>query len=220
MGSVLVDGLSSSEAEALEELLPECPIVALPAGLSRPGRSLGDASLLVIERGVVTVCSACADRGTVVLFDLGPGAVSSVPRRDDLVRALLDSCLTLVPESVYGRFLAVPALSRLVLQRLDATLRKAELAITSVAGTRSLEARLRQKLVQLAGEYGRVGANGIRIDVPLTHELLGEMTGARRESVTRTLAVLHNSGFVVRDGRSYRLPGCEPAALDEFLGRG
>jgi CRP-like cAMP-binding protein len=129
------------------------------------------------------------------------------------VRALVDSCLTVVPGAVYGRLMALPAFSRVVVERLEATLRKAELAIECVAGTRSLEARLRQKLLQLAGEYGRVGKTGIWIDVPLTHELLAAMTGARRESVTRALAGLVKSGFLVREGRSYRLLGCDAATL-------
>ena len=65
--------------------------------------------------------------------------------------------------------------------------------------------RVRAKLVQLACDHGRVGRDGVRLDIPLTHELLGEMVGSARETVTRALDELQAEGFVVRRGRSYRI---------------
>jgi CRP/FNR family transcriptional regulator len=58
-------------------------------------------------------------------------------------------------------------------------------------------------LIQLARDHGRVGREGIRLDFPLTHDLLGEMTGSARETVTRALDALQREGFVVREGRTY-----------------
>jgi len=50
-----------------------------------------------------------------------------------------------------------------------------------------------------------VVAGGVRLDFPVTHELLGEMIGSARETVSRALDRLESTGFVVREGRSYRL---------------
>jgi CRP-like cAMP-binding protein len=73
--------------------------------------------------------------------------------------------------------------------------------------------RVRQKLAQLAREFGRVNPDGIRIEFPLTHDLLAEMVASARETVTRSLDELHRGGFVTRDGHSYRLL-ISPEALD------
>jgi CRP-like cAMP-binding protein len=59
--------------------------------------------------------------------------------------------------------------------------------------------------VQLARDYGRVGREGVRLDLPLTHDLLSEMTGSARETVTRSLDDLQREGFVRRIGREYVL---------------
>ena len=73
--------------------------------------------------------------------------------------------------------------------------------------------RVRQKLVQLAREFGRVNPDGIRIELPLTHDLLAEMVASARETVTRGLDELQRSGFVARNGHSYTLL-ISPEALD------
>jgi CRP/FNR family transcriptional regulator len=65
--------------------------------------------------------------------------------------------------------------------------------------------RIRDKLLELARLHGRVGRDAIRLDFPLTHELLGEMTGLARETVTRALDELQREGFIVRRGRTYSL---------------
>ncbi len=65
--------------------------------------------------------------------------------------------------------------------------------------------RVHRKLRQLARDHGRVVPGGIRLDLPLTHELLGGMVGSARETVTWALAELAREGFVQRHGRSYHL---------------
>lgn len=74
--------------------------------------------------------------------------------------------------------------------------------------------RIREKLLQLAREHGRVVPGGVLIGIPLTHALLAEMVGSARETVTAALRRLEAEGFVSREGRDYRLavsPGsCDP----------
>jgi CRP-like cAMP-binding protein len=54
--------------------------------------------------------------------------------------------------------------------------------------------------IQSAGDGGRV-----RLDLPLTHALLGEMVGSERETVTRAVDQLESAGFLSREGSHYRL---------------
>jgi CRP-like cAMP-binding protein len=61
------------------------------------------------------------------------------------------------------------------------------------------------KLAQLARSYGRVGTDGLVLDLPLTHELLAEMVGSTRETVTRALARLAHEGMIRHERGRYRL---------------
>ena len=65
--------------------------------------------------------------------------------------------------------------------------------------------RVRRNLVQLARDYGRVTGDGVKLDLPLTHALLGEMIGSERETVTRAIDQLESAGFLSRQGSHYRL---------------
>ena len=64
---------------------------------------------------------------------------------------------------------------------------------------------IESKLLLLARGHGRVLRQGVRIDFPLTHERLADMTGTARETVTRVLEQLEREGMLSRDGRSYLL---------------
>ena len=81
-------------------------------------------------------------------------------------------------------------------------LRDRQESLRHFANVRHVE-RVREKLLQLARVHGRVGPGGVRLDLPLTHELLAEMVGSRRETVTFALADLQKEGFVAREGRTY-----------------
>jgi CRP/FNR family cyclic AMP-dependent transcriptional regulator len=68
----------------------------------------------------------------------------------------------------------------------------------------------------LADRWGRMTSDGIVIDVPLTHELLAGLVGARRPAVTTTLGELQRSGEITRrdDGR-WVVHGEPPVELNE-----
>src|SRR2546421_3852755 len=64
---------------------------------------------------------------------------------------------------------------------------------------------VRRRLAQLARTHGAVASGGVRVDLPLTHELLGQAVGSARETVTSALRTLEQEGFLIREGRLYRL---------------
>ena len=61
------------------------------------------------------------------------------------------------------------------------------------------DARIVERLVAI------VGREGVRLDLPITHELIADMVGCARETVTRAFEELQRSGFVRRRGRFYEL---------------
>ncbi|MEJ7790761.1 MAG: Crp/Fnr family transcriptional regulator [Gaiellaceae bacterium] len=90
------------------------------------------------------------------------------------------------------------------MELIESTLRQKSATILALADIRHTD-RVRRKLMQLAGDHGRDAPDGVHVQFPLTHELLAEMVGSARETVTRALDVLEREDFVRRDGRSYRL---------------
>jgi CRP/FNR family cyclic AMP-dependent transcriptional regulator len=79
-----------------------------------------------------------------------------------------------------------------------------------------LEDRLMLLFALLGERWGKVTADGILVDLSLTHEVLATMCGARRPSVTVALGQLRNDGVLRRtaDGRWLlaRLESAPPSA--------
>ena len=165
---------------------------------------MAGASFLIVEEGFVVIRSAPAERRGVILCHAGPGALLPAPLAGETLDALVDARITLVPETTYARLLAYPEAAAALSDALRATLRQKQVSMSNFASVRHVE-RVRRKLVQLAREHGRVAVDGVRLDFPLTHDLLAEMVGSARETVSRAIERLERAGFLVRDGRSYRL---------------
>jgi CRP-like cAMP-binding protein len=122
-----------------------------------------------------------------------------------------EELLGLVPSRV--RIISSPALDLLlsgsegahaIWDGLASALRRREELIASLSHSRHVD-RVREKLLRLARDYGKVDGRGVRIDLPLTHELLAEMVCSARETVTRAVDELEREGFVIREAGGYRL---------------
>ena len=68
-----------------------------------------------------------------------------------------------------------------------------------------LERRLVLLFWELAQRHGRVRPDGVHIELPLTHEVIASLTGARRPSVTTILSRLAARGVLRRSGRGWLL---------------
>jgi CRP/FNR family transcriptional regulator len=124
---------------------------------------------------------------------------------------LTDATIATVSADARDGLIASPDGARLVVDGLVETLKQKHGTIAGLARLHHVD-RVREKLIELAREHGRVGRDGIRLDFPLTHDLLGEMVGSARETVTRALDELQREGFVVRRGRTYSVQ-LEPEQL-------
>ena len=185
-------------------LLADSETRHISAGHSARSDSFGDASFLIVEEGFVVIRSAPAERRGIILCHAGAGALLPAPLQGETLDALIDAHITLVSETAYGRLLADAEAAPVLSDALRATLRQKQLSLANFASVRHVE-RVQRKLLQLAREHVRVGTDGVRLDFPLTHDLLAEMIGSARETVSRAVDRLERIGFLVRDGRSYRL---------------
>jgi CRP/FNR family transcriptional regulator, cyclic AMP receptor protein len=82
-----------------------------------------------------------------------------------------------------------------------------QLAISQVT---RVDERLLVLMWHLAERWGRVGPDGVRVPLRLTHEALGRLVGARRPSVTTALTGLAKRGCVERTPTGWLLHG-DPA---------
>lgn len=73
-----------------------------------------------------------------------------------------------------------------------------------------VDERLLVLMWHLAERWGRVGTDGVRVPLRLTHETLGRLVGARRPSVTTALSGLARRGCVERTPTGWLLHG-DPA---------
>jgi CRP/FNR family transcriptional regulator, cyclic AMP receptor protein len=81
-----------------------------------------------------------------------------------------------------------------------------------------LDIRLWLLFWELADRYGRVRADGVHVDLPLTHEVLSHLAAARRPSVSGALSRLAADGKLRREGRGWVLAGQPPADLRATIG--
>jgi CRP/FNR family transcriptional regulator, cyclic AMP receptor protein len=208
--------LSRSDRERFEQLL-QAPVVRLRGNTWHPPTKdyEGVYGLLVLG-GVLGRRLRLGDSTSLELLGRG-----------DIVRPWQDPPEAAIPAQIEWRVLA-PARLALLDERItqwiglrrELTLafsarivRRAQSAayLTAVSHVKRVEERLLAVLWHIATNWGHVTPQGVRIPFRLTHEVLGELVGAHRPSVTIGLGRLRERGDVARteDGKLL-LPGQPP----------
>jgi len=187
------------------ELTERLPSLRLAAGSSVQTDELDGIELLIVDDGLVVLRGAVPGSARrAITCHAGRGAFVLPPSEGESLVALTDATVLTISAETRDRLLESPQDARVLVDGLAESLRRKHAALASLARLHHVD-RVREKLMELAREHGRVGRDGIRLDFPLTHDLLGEMTGSARETVTRALDELQREGFVVRQGRTYSL---------------
>jgi biotin operon repressor len=203
-GRLLLGG-AHPDADRAAEILAGCPTFQLSPGEPHFRTTFLGTRLLAVEQGFVVVRTMPEGLPrSIITCEAGPGRVLLPPTADEVLLGLMASRLIGITAAARDRLLEVPAAALALVELLEIALAQKQEAIGNFAHTRHIE-RVRRKLLQLAQSYGRVVRGGIRIDFPVSHTLLADMIGSSRETVTRALDELQRSGFVARQGRTYRL---------------
>jgi CRP/FNR family transcriptional regulator, cyclic AMP receptor protein len=172
----------------------------------------------LLARDVVLVGHTCTEL-------LGEGDVIQpwIPSTDDgLVRyhvlwhVLAPSRLAILDDAFARTLAEWPQVMSMLLERairrtLRMSVHQALLQLSPV------ETRLVVLFWHLAERWGRVTPNGISVKLRMSHELLGQLVGCRRASVTTALHRVNDSGLVTRnnDG-TWLLRGSPPDELAEI----
>jgi hypothetical protein len=121
-------------------------------------------------------------------------------------RALLHSRVAVLDGGFVERIQPWPQISSALLRRVARRTRSLNVQRAITAQPR-LEIRIALFLWHLASRWGKVEPGGIRLPVPLTHQLLGRLVSAERPSVTHALSRLSQAGFVTGHGDEWHLHG-------------
>jgi CRP-like cAMP-binding protein len=157
--------------------------------------------LLVLD-GLVAVNTSVGDRAACELVGGGDLLQHVEPRTDELVaqtetcQALSPATFALLDGAFADRVGAVPQVGMALLRRAARRASEAE-TLRAIASHPRLEVRLVLLLWHLASRWGRVVPGGIRLTMPLTHRLLGQLVAAERPSISHAMHRLAQTELVV-----------------------
>jgi CRP/FNR family transcriptional regulator, cyclic AMP receptor protein len=183
----------------------------------------GGMGLLVLD-GVLAFEMQVGDRTTMEL--LGAGDLLPMPsgRPEELLegtqtwRVLCPTRLALLDAEFVDRVHPWPQIGQALMRR--AGRRMADInVLRAITAQPRLEVRLDLLLWHLAGRWGRVEPAGIRLSLPLTHRLLGQLAAAERPSISHALARLGNCGLVTGTTADLHLHGTLETHLESLLQR-
>ena len=188
------------EVEAGEVPLPDWLASVAPG----PG-------VLVLD-GVLSVEVRVGDRTTAELVGAGDLLQVWTREEEDLLaceigwRALVPTRFAMLDAGFVERVRPWPEISQVLLRRAGRRARNLNVQ-RAIAAQPRLEVRLALLLWHLAARWGKVEPGGIRLPVPLTHQLLGRLVGAERPSVSHALGRLAEAGLVRGHGDEWHLRG-------------
>jgi CRP/FNR family transcriptional regulator, cyclic AMP receptor protein len=179
---------------------------------------------LLIVDGLLAVDTRVADRTISEL--LGSGDLLQPPgrREDETVdrdtawRALAPTRFALLDGRFAERVRSWP-------QILGGLFRRAERrsddldVLRAISCQPRLEVRLVLLLWHLAARWGRVEPSGLRLTLPLTHRLLGQLAAAERPSISHALRRLSEAGIVTGTAGDWHLRGSVETHLESLVDR-
>jgi CRP-like cAMP-binding protein len=192
--------------------------------LSRWFETAGGGPGLLVLDGLVAIDARVGDRTSTEL--IGPGDLlqpacplaENMLERGDAWRALSPTRFALLDAEFAERVRPWPQIIQCLLRR--AGRRIADLnVLRAITSQPRLEVRLVLLLWHLAARWGRVEPTGIRVSLPLTHRMLGQLVGAERPSISHALGRLAQAGMVTGTAGDWHLHGTVEDHLEALIER-
>jgi hypothetical protein len=152
------------------------------------------------------------DGASTALLQLAGDTLDASSRPDTLLcgdetvawHAVEDSTVVVLGRRFLAAARQFPALTVALSRRqLEQSVRAARHA--AVAQLPRVERRILALLCGVAEERGRVAVDGVVVDLPVTHAVLGQLVGAQRPTVTLALKALADEGLLWRRGTTWVL---------------
>jgi CRP/FNR family transcriptional regulator, cyclic AMP receptor protein len=183
----------------------------------------GGMGLLILD-GLMASAMRVGDRTTTELLDAGDLLQAPAGNADELLegiaawRALRPTRLALLDAEFADRVRPWPQIGHVMMARAGRRMTNINV-LRAITAQPRLEVRLDLLLWHLAGRWGRVEPTGIRLCLPLTHRLLGQLAAAERPSISHALGRLAQAGLVTGTTGDLHLHGALEAHLESLLQR-
>jgi CRP/FNR family cyclic AMP-dependent transcriptional regulator len=164
-------------------------------------------SMMAVVRGRVKICTYSADGKELVLNIIDRGGLfgeiallDGQPRSADAV-AIDDTELLVLDRNRLLPFLtAHPEIATRLIEVLCQRLRSTSEALED-ALLRDAPSRVARGLLRLAATFGKQQATGLRLDIKLSQQQIGNLIGISRESINKYIVEWTRAGYVaVNDG--------------------
>jgi CRP/FNR family cyclic AMP-dependent transcriptional regulator len=195
----IFEGLSNDELESISALARR-RVCDAKATIVTKGEPANEFFLLL--RGQAKVTASASDGTDTVINVMGPGevfgeiAILDGRPRSATVTALNDCELAVVDKRAFQDLLArCPGISLKLLGVLATRMRDLTTRLEDRAFL-DISARLAKQLLWLAERYGTRAGSGVRLDLGLSQQELGDLIGATRESVNKHLREWARSGLL------------------------
>lgn len=150
-------------------------------------------SIHILVRGRVKIYGLSSLGKAVILWFCFPGEIfglAEMPRggrREVYAQACGECEVASVPQQEFKEFLVQhPSTAMLVIELLACRLRTlGDMLINLTAD--DVTTRLVKLLLRLAARYGKLSGDHLRLDIALTHQEIGDMISATRQTVTAAL---------------------------------
>jgi hypothetical protein len=192
-------------------------MVALGRWLEAAARGPG---LLIID-GLIAANVQVGDRIATDL--LGQGDLIQSWNYDDaeLVcvldwRALVATRFAVLDQGFIQRIQPWPQITLALLRRAGKRARRLNV-LRAISAQPRLEIRLVLLMWHLAARWGKVEPGGVRVPLPLTHQLMGHLVSAERPSVSHALSRLAKSGVITGHGDEWHLHGSVEDHLETMI---
>ena len=183
----------------------------------------GGPGLLILD-GLVAVHTRIIDRTVTELLGAGDllqpqlRRVDEIIERDTTWRALVTTRFAMLDEEFDQRVLPWPQIAHALLRRAERRCDDND-ALRAISCQPRLEVRLVLLLWHLAARWGTVEPAGLRVSLPLTHRMLGQLVAAERPSVSHALARLSKTGLVTGTPGDWHLHGKLEEHLESLIER-
>lgn len=200
--------------QALQELQRNCIVREFNAGEMIYFRGGEESKTYLIVSGEVKLYRSADGRKIVIQVlksgdffgDLSfTGAAHSLPADNFAQADQITAACIISAEDLNSLLKKYPEFAMVLLVTLRNRLHQAESKIKDMALVR-VETRLLNELIRHAYNHGRILDGFLEIEEKLTHQQLADMTGVSRETVTKSLNELIQSGMIeYGEGRLIRL---------------
>jgi CRP/FNR family transcriptional regulator, cyclic AMP receptor protein len=183
------------------------PALRPPPGPWKPPASLHAVLGVLVLDGLMTATSRAFAHEDIQL--LGPGDTldnRALADQEVAWRVLAPAHLAVLDERFVLAARWCPPLFTGLVRRLSETEREQHIR-ASICTMPHVEERVLALLCHLALRWGHVTPDGVTLHLPVTHETLGRLIGARRPTVSLALLALTDHGLVTRrDNGTWLLP--------------